>query len=100
MKTLLDLLIEKLPEGAEIRNAKETTNRFKFIFAYDGYTTRGSVMKMCAPGHEGRYVIKEIASHMATICIMDKKDLAEGKKWLDIGMTGEMPEKEEKKCTD
>ncbi len=97
MKTLLDLLIEKLPEGAEIRNAKVTNNRIKFIFAYDGYTSRGSMLKMCAPGHEERYVIKHIAIHMATICIADKKDLEEGMKWIDIERQARFPKKEENK---
>lgn len=83
MKSLLDLLSERLPEGAEIRNAKETSNRFKYIFAYDGYTSNGNMMKMCAPGYEERYIAREIATHMANV-YLQKGDLEKAKALLKV----------------
>ena len=99
MKTLLDLLVEMLPEGAEIRNAKETTSRFKFDFVYEGGVSKGNMFKVCALGYEKRFVAQEIASHMASI-LLDKGDVDGAKMWLNVSSTGEMPEKEETVCTD
>ncbi|MBE6954484.1 MAG: hypothetical protein E7449_01055 [Ruminococcaceae bacterium] len=91
MKTLLDILIEKLPDGAEIRNAKETNNRFRFDFVYDGGVSKGNMSKTCAPGREERYVIQEIAAHMAGIAL-NKGDRIGAEQWLAVAMSGEMPE--------
>ena len=99
MKTLLDLLTELLPEGAELRNAKETSSRFHFDFVYEGGVSKGNMFKVCALGYEERFVTQEIASHMASI-LLDKGDVDGAKMWLNVSSTGKMPEKEEKKCTD
>ena len=99
MKTLLDLLIENLPEGAEIRNAKETTSRFRYDFVFDGEVRKGNMFKTCAPGCEESFVTKEIAGHMANISL-GKGDMDGAKRWLDVCMTGKMPEKEGTVCTD
>ena len=96
MKTMLDLLTEMLPKGAEIRNAKETASRFKFDFVYDGKVSKGNMFKTCAPGREKRFITQEIASHMAAI-LLENGDLSGAKMLLNASSTGDMPSEEEKK---
>lgn len=82
MKTLIDIMIQNLPAGAEIRNVKETSGRFRYEFVYGGKVDNGSIFKVCSPGRETEYVTQVIASHMAVFSLKEGK-IDEAKAWLD-----------------
>lgn len=91
MQTLLDILKDNLPDGAELRNEKETTNRFKYDFYYKRKTIKGEIGKTVAPGHEKVFVIKAIATCISQIYLADG-NLDDGMYWLKIATNGPNPE--------
>lgn len=52
MKTMLDILKVRLPEGLEITRTREhrSRNSIQIWFRYQGYETHGELQKTCAPG--------------------------------------------------
>lgn len=90
MKTLLDILKDCLPDGAEVQSEKETTNRFKCNFCFGGHTVHMEISKAVAPGHELSYVSRAIATSMAQI-YLGAGDLEHGQHWLNIAAAGKLP---------
>ncbi len=89
MKTLLDILRDSLPNGAELQNEKETTNRFKYDFYYMGKSVKGEICKAVAPGFEESYVCRAVATCMSQIYI-GAGDMEHGAYWLKIAQVGRM----------
>lgn len=83
MRNMLDIMIENLPVGAEIKNAKERRTKFDFDFCYEGIVFHSNIFKQCAPGYEVRYVKSNIATCMAGVMIKQGK-IAEAKKLLSV----------------
>ena len=59
MHTLFDILESSLPEGAELKNKKETSNRFKYDFCFNGISVHGEICKAVAPGSRCQKIPKE-----------------------------------------
>ena len=87
MHTLFDILESSLPAGAELKNKKETSNRFKYDFCFNGISVHGEICKAVAPGMEKSFVARAIATSMSQI-YLSVGDLAQGKYWLDAAARG------------
>lgn len=83
MKNMLDIMIENLPSGAEIKNAKEHRAKYEFDFCYDGVVEHSSLFKQDASGYEVQYVKSNIAKYMACV-MLERENLDEARKWLSI----------------
>lgn len=76
--------------NAEVQSEKETTNRFKFDFCFNGHTAHGEISKAVAPGHELSCVSRAIATSMAQL-YLGAGDLEHGQYWLNIAAAGKLP---------
>ncbi len=82
VKTMIDILIENLPEGAEVKKVKEKNSKYEFDFCYGDYTERTDIFKTCAPGYEKNYVESSIAACMAG-AMLAQNDIEGAKRWLE-----------------
>lgn len=84
MKTMLDILKERLPEGLEITKVQDRSNSRQVLvrFSYQGIETVGYLNKTCAPGHAERTCDLVICSTMLSIGLK-KRDLNMVQEWAD-----------------
>lgn len=66
MKTMIDLLWERLPRGLEITKVKDRANvsQVQIFFSYESDESTNWISKTCAPGYEKQLCDKTIASTM------------------------------------
>ena len=85
MKTMLDILRERLPEGLEIVKVKHRTgaSQMTILFTYDGAERTGYLQTTCAPGWAERNCDFTIASVMIGIGL-DREDREMIIRWKDI----------------
>ena len=62
--TMLEIMKNRLPEGAIIVQAKEKPSRFDLIVEVDGITTKGSLPKTCSPNMAENVVDFSICTFM------------------------------------
>lgn len=84
MKTMLDVLRERLPDGLEIIKVQDKANasQIKMWFRYKGAETVNWVSKTCAPGYATKLCDQTIASTMMGIAL-DLQDLEMAEQWKD-----------------
>ncbi|MBQ9739716.1 MAG: hypothetical protein IJV91_02140 [Kiritimatiellae bacterium] len=89
MKTMLDILKERLPEGLEIVKVKDRSNasQIQVFFSYEGEESTNWISKTCAPGWEEKLCDRTIASTMLGYAL-DRKDLAMADYWKDKMLNG------------
>lgn len=83
MKTMLDILRERLPEGLEIIKVhdKSGSSQIKVDFSYNGTETVGYLYKTCAPGQAERNCDFIIYSTMISIGLKNN-DLYMAQEWM------------------
>lgn len=66
MKTMLDILNERLPDGVEVIKVKSRANasQIEVWFAYRGMEGKTWLPKTCAPGCENKICDQNIATAM------------------------------------
>lgn len=66
MKTMLDILKERLPDGMEISKVKDTASscQLEIWFSYQGMEDKNWLTKVCAPGCEHKICDQTIATSM------------------------------------
>ena len=66
MKSMIDILKERLPDGLEIINVKGKTNasQSEIWFSYQGMVDKNWISKTCAPGWENKLCDRTIATSM------------------------------------
>lgn len=89
MYTLLDVLKENLPEGAVLKNVRETANHYKYKFCFGGISVPGEISKTVSLGYEKTFVIRTIATSMSQICI-STGDISGAQHWLEIASKGKL----------
>lgn len=69
MKTMFEILKERLPEGLEIIKTKHRTgaSQMEILFKYDGTEQKGWLQTTCAPGYAERNCDFTIAAVMIGI---------------------------------
>lgn len=82
MKTMLDILKERLPEGLIVISCKEFNAKYKLKFEYKGNRAIAELPKVCAPGCQNTTVDNTIITAMSTIMI-NCGDYKAAKEWLD-----------------
>lgn len=84
MKTMLDILKERLPNGLEITRSKDRRNssQVEIWFRYQGYVTRGELQKVCAPGYAEKNCDFTINNAMLSIALK-KGDADMAEFWRD-----------------
>lgn len=89
MKTMLDILKERLPEGLEIVKVKDRSNasQIQVFFSYEGEESTNWISKTCVPGWEEKLCDRTIASTMLGYAL-DRKDLAMADYWKDKMLNG------------
>ena len=76
MKTMIDILRERLPKGLEIVKVQNKSNNSQYLihFSYEGIETVGWLYKTCAPGCAEKNCDFVICSTMMSIGLK-RKDL-------------------------
>ncbi len=89
MKTMLDILKERLPEGLEIVKVKDkaSASQIKIWFSYKGMESVSWIYKTCAPGCEIKICDQTIASAMLGIAL-NLKDIEMADYWKDKMLNG------------
>lgn len=89
MKTMLDILKERLPEGLEIVKVKDRANasQIQVFFSYEGKESTNWIRKTCAPGWEEKLCDRTIASTMLGYAL-DRKNLEMADYWKDKMLNG------------
>lgn len=89
MKTMIDILRERLPEGLDITKVKDkaSASQIEIRFAYKGVETVNWISKTCAPGYATWLCDKTIASTMLGIAL-DLKDIEMAEQWKDKMLNG------------
>lgn len=89
MKTMLDILKERLPEGLEVVKVKDkaSASQIQITFSYKGMESVNWIHKTCAPGCENRLCDQTIASTMLGYAL-DQKDLQMAEFWRDKMLNG------------
>lgn len=84
MKTMLDILKMRLPDGLEITQTKDRGNssHVQVWFRYQGYETRGELQKTCAPGYAEQNCDYTISNAMMSIALK-KGDAQMAEFWRD-----------------
>lgn len=82
MKTMLDIMRERLIEGVQITKAKELPSKFQIVLSKDGFNYDTALPKQCSPGMEESFVDRTIYSALAFFALQ-QNDLAKGRYWLD-----------------
>ena len=89
MKTMLDILKERLPEGMEIVKVKDKANasQTEVWFGYQGMEVKSWLMKFCAPGCENKICDRTIANSMLGFALkLENIEMAEY--WRDKMLMG------------
>lgn len=81
-KTMLDILNERLVEGLSIKSIKETNNKYKICFEYEGEEVKAELPKSCTPGCHNEVADNAIITAMSTI-YLNRGDMNSAKIWLD-----------------
>lgn len=81
MKTMLDIVKERLPEGIEIASVKEDRSKYEVTLTDGEYSSKCWVNKTYAPNMYERAADSAIYNAMAGIAI-DRGDIATGKAFL------------------
>lgn len=82
MKTMLDIMQERLIEGVQIAKAKELPSKYQIVLSKDGLNYDTTLPKQCSPGMEESLVDRTIYSALASFALQ-QNDIAKGKYWLD-----------------
>lgn len=82
MKTMLDIMRERLIEGVEITKAKELPSKYNIVLSKDGLNYSTTLPKQCAPGMEEILVDKTIYSALSSYAIQ-RNDIVAARYWLD-----------------
>lgn len=84
MKTMLDILKERLPEGLEVIKVKDkaSASQFELWFAYRGMEEKNWLHKTCAPGYENKLCDQTIASTMMGFAL-ELRDIEMAEYWRD-----------------
>lgn len=82
MKTMLDILRERLIEGVQITKAKERPSNYQIVLSKDGLDYSTTLPKQCAPRMEAIVVDKTIYSALSSFAL-EKNDLEGARYWLD-----------------
>ena len=80
--TMLDVLKDRLIDGLKIVTVKETGNKYRMEFEYDGDRAKADLPKTCSPNCENEVAEYTIITAMSTIYI-NRNDLQKAKEWLD-----------------
>lgn len=80
MKSIVDVLKERLPKELNIKDIKEFKSLYRIIFEYNGSETKCSLTKYYALGCENQVVDDAINLAMATI-LMEQGDYQKAKEW-------------------
>lgn len=82
MKTMIDILRERLPEGLEIIKVKDkaSASQIQIFFSYEGAESTNWISKTCVPGYQNRLCDKTIASTMLHYALQ-RKDLKMADYW-------------------
>jgi len=89
MKTMLDILRERLPDGLEITKVKDkaSASQTEIWFTYQGMESKGWLQKTCAPGCENRVCDRTVANAMMGFALKSK-DLEMAEHWQDKMLNG------------
>jgi len=89
MKTMLDILKERLPEGLQIIKVKDkaSSDQMEIWFSYEGMEGNGWLRKTCAPGYAGRNCDYTIANAMLGFALQ-RRDLEMAEFWKDKLLNG------------
>lgn len=82
MKTMLEVLKGRLPDGLAIQEAKEQTQQYQIQFARDGQTVIKYLPKTCTPGMAENLADTVIWSALAHLALKVGK-IEEMGRWLD-----------------
>lgn len=84
MKTMLDILKERLPEGLEVVKVKDkaSASQIQITFRYEGMENVSWLYKTCTPGCENKLCDQTIASTMLGFALK-RKDLRMADYWND-----------------
>ena len=96
MKTMLDILKERLPEGLEIIRTKDLASggKVRIWFRYQGYEVQEELQKTCAPGYSEKNCDFTINNAMLSISLK-KGDVDMMEYWRDrlLSRINDKPEK-------
>lgn len=82
MKTMLDVLKERLIDGLNIISVKEYSTKYTIEFEYEGGKAKADLQKSCLPNCEKEVADKTIISAISTI-YFNRGDFQKAKQWLD-----------------
>lgn len=78
---MLNTLKSILPDGIEIKDIKELSNRYKLRISYRGMEASTELYKLCSPGEQVAVCQKAIDTAMSTM-YMNIGDLKKAGEWL------------------
>lgn len=83
MRTMVDILKERLPEGLEIVKVQDkgSSSQYLIWFAYQGTETKGWLYKTCAPGQAEKNCDFVICSTMMSVALK-RNDLDMAEHWM------------------
>lgn len=89
MKTMLDILKERLPEGVEVVKVKSkaSASQSEVWFVYQGMEGKTWLSKTCAPGYENKICDQNIATLMLGFALQ-MKNLEMAEYWRDKMLNG------------
>lgn len=89
MKTMLDILKERLPEGLEVVKVKDkaSASQIQITFSYKGLESISWLYKTCAPGCENKLCDQTISSAMLGFALKSR-DLQMADYWQDKMLNG------------
>lgn len=82
MKTMLDIMRERLIEGVQITKAKELPSKYQIVLSKDGLHYDTTLPKQCSPGMEESLVDRTIYSALASFALQ-QNDIVAARYWLD-----------------
>ena len=82
MKTMLDIMRERLIEGVQITKAKELPSKYQIVLSKDGLNYDTMLPKQCSPGMEESLVDRTIYSALASFALQ-QNDIVAAWYWLD-----------------
>ncbi len=80
--TMLDILKERLPKGLTVASVKETNEKYKITFDYQGDRATAELSKVCAPNAHNKNADNAIITAMSNI-MLNRGDMESAKEWLD-----------------
>lgn len=82
MKTMLDIMQERLIEGVQIAKAKELPSKYQIVLSKDGLHYDTTLPKQCSPGMEESLVDRTIYSALSSFALQ-QNDLTKAKYWMN-----------------